>query len=78
MNIHDRSQGIIVPCNLQISATCTSKWSVVSHSDYIRNTQASLLAVESGTKPRHFGDVMLTGKLLSANVFFQIDATKWI
>jgi hypothetical protein len=25
------------------------------------------------TKPRHFGDVMLTGKLLSPNVYFQIE-----
>jgi hypothetical protein len=36
---------------------------------------AKLLAVDPDTKPRHFGDVMLTGKLLSnsPNVYFQIE-----
>jgi hypothetical protein len=29
-------------------------------------------AVDPDTKPRHFGDVMQTGKLLSPNVYFQI------
>jgi hypothetical protein len=32
------------------------------------------LPVDSGTKPRHFGDVMLTGKLLSP--YFQIENGK--
>jgi hypothetical protein len=34
---------------------------------------ARLLAVDLDTKPCHFGDVMLTGKLLSPNVYFQIE-----
>jgi hypothetical protein len=34
---------------------------------------ARLLADDPDTKPRHFGDVMLTGKLLSPNVYFQIE-----
>jgi hypothetical protein len=32
-----------------------------------------LLAGDSDIKPRHFGDVMSTGKLLSLNVYFQIE-----
>jgi hypothetical protein len=35
-----------------------------------------LLAFDPDTKPRHFGDVMLTGKLLSPNFYFQIDNGK--
>jgi hypothetical protein len=38
---------------------------------------ATLLAVNPGTKPHHFGDVMFTtGKLLSPNVYFQIENGK--
>jgi hypothetical protein len=32
-----------------------------------------LLADDPDIKPHHFGDVMLTGKLLSLNVYFQIE-----
>jgi hypothetical protein len=31
------------------------------------------LADDPDTKPRHFGDVTLTGKLLSPNVYFKIE-----
>jgi hypothetical protein len=34
---------------------------------------ANLLAVDTDIKPRHFGDVISTGKLLSPNVYFQIE-----
>jgi hypothetical protein len=37
---------------------------------------AARLLYDPGTKPRHFGDVMLTGKLLSPNVYFQIELKK--
>jgi hypothetical protein len=36
----------------------------------IRNNRA---AWQSNIKPRHFGDVISTGKLLSPNVYFQIE-----
>jgi hypothetical protein len=42
----------------------------------IRNTgrlAARLLADDPDIKPRHFGDVMSTEKLLSLNVYFQIE-----
>jgi hypothetical protein len=34
---------------------------------------ARLLADDPDILPRHFGDVMSTGKLLSINVYFQIE-----
>jgi hypothetical protein len=34
---------------------------------------ARLLADDPDTTPRNFGDVILTGKLLSLNVYFQIE-----
>jgi hypothetical protein len=34
---------------------------------------ARLLADDQDIKPRHFGDVMSTGKLLSPHVYFQIE-----
>jgi hypothetical protein len=34
---------------------------------------ARLLADDPDIKPRHFGDVMSTGKLLSLNVYYQIE-----
>jgi hypothetical protein len=34
---------------------------------------ARLLADDPDIKPRHLGDVMSTGKLLSPNVYFQIE-----
>jgi hypothetical protein len=34
---------------------------------------ATRLLADPDIKPRHFGDVMSTGKLLSLNVYFQIE-----
>jgi hypothetical protein len=34
---------------------------------------ARLLAVDPDIKPRHFGDVISTGELLSPNIYFQIE-----
>jgi hypothetical protein len=34
---------------------------------------ARLLADDPDIKPHHFGDVMSTGKILSPNVYFQIE-----
>jgi hypothetical protein len=39
---------------------------------------ARVLVVDPDDKPRHFGDVMLTGKLLSPNIYFQIENGKLI
>jgi hypothetical protein len=37
---------------------------------------AKLLADDLKDKPSHFGDVILTGKLLSLNAYFQIENGK--
>jgi hypothetical protein len=47
-------------------------WCYIQSEHPGRLLAARLLAVDPDTKPRHFGDVMLTGKLLSP-VYFQIE-----
>jgi hypothetical protein len=44
-----------------------------SHPQQPGRLAAKLLADDPDIKPRHFGDVISTGKLLSPNVYFQIN-----
>jgi hypothetical protein len=43
------------------------------HPEQPSRLAANLLAGDQDNKRRHFGDVMSTGKLLSPNVYFQIE-----
>jgi hypothetical protein len=45
----------------------------ILHPEQLGRLAASLLADDPDIKPHHFGHVMSTGKLLSLNVYFQIE-----
>jgi hypothetical protein len=46
---------------------------MTGHPEQPDSLAARLPAVDPDIKLRHFGDVMSTGKLLSPNVYFQIE-----
>jgi hypothetical protein len=45
----------------------------MGHPEQPGRLAARLLAGDTDIKPLHFGDVISTGKLLSLNVYFQIE-----
>jgi hypothetical protein len=56
-----------------VHAVDGSTGTVIRHPEQPGCLAAMLLADDPDIKPRHFGDVMSTGKLLSLNVYFQIE-----
>jgi hypothetical protein len=54
-------------------STSLDAMTLPSHPDQPDRLAVRLLAYDPDIKPRHFGDVMSTGKLLLLNVYFQIE-----
>jgi hypothetical protein len=48
----------------------------VTHQEQPGHLAARLLTGDPDIKPRHFGDVISTGKLLSPDIYFQIEMEK--